>query len=183
MHDQGHGPNRFGVEVGIRNILGLNFRINELTAAVGLAQLRKLDKIVATLREKRGKLKNLISEVKGFKFRMLNDPDSDCATLCTVIFDTKEQAAKVSKVLGSKTVDQSGWHVYANMEHVLSHLEKVGQPHTKGSYPQTDDILSRAMNISVGVVDDGLGSGWGIHINSTDAEIETAAKQFINACK
>ncbi|MCK4466568.1 MAG: DegT/DnrJ/EryC1/StrS family aminotransferase [Bacteroidales bacterium] len=183
MHDQGHGPNRFGVEVGTRNILGLNFRINELTAAVGLAQLRKLDKIVATLREKRGKLKNLISEVKGFKFRTLNDPDGDCATLCTVIFDTKEQAAKVSKVLGSKTVDQSGWHVYANMEHVLSHLKKMGQPHTKGSYPQTDDILSRAMNISIGVVDGGLGAGWGININSTDAEIETAAKQFINACK
>jgi len=182
-HDQGHRPNRFGVEVGTRNILGLNFRINELTAAVGLAQLRKLDKIVATLREKRNKLKNLISEVKGFKFRTLNDPDGDCATLCTVIFDTKEQAAKVSKALGSKTVDQSGWHVYANMEHVLSHLKKVGQPYTKGSYPQTDDILSRAMNISIGVVDGGLGSGWGININSTDAEIETAAMQFINACK
>ncbi len=69
------------------------------------------------------------------------------------------------------------------MEHVLSHLKKVGQPYTKGSYPQTDDILSRAMNISIGVVDEGLGSGWGININSTDAEIETAAMQFINACK
>jgi 8-amino-3,8-dideoxy-alpha-D-manno-octulosonate transaminase len=39
------------------------------------------------------------------------------------------------------------------------------------------------MNISVGVVDAGLGSGWGININSSDAEIEAAAKQFIDACK
>ena len=39
------------------------------------------------------------------------------------------------------------------------------------------------MNISVGVVDDGLGAGWGININSTDAEIEVVAKQFIDACK
>jgi 8-amino-3,8-dideoxy-alpha-D-manno-octulosonate transaminase len=68
------------------------------------------------------------------------------------------------------------------MEHVLNHLKKVGQPHTKGSYPETDNILSRSMNISVGVVDAGLGAGWGININSTDAEIETAANQFINAC-
>jgi 8-amino-3,8-dideoxy-alpha-D-manno-octulosonate transaminase len=113
----------------------------------------------------------------------LNDPEGDCATICTVIFDTKERAAKVSKALGSKTVDQSGWHVYANMEHVLNCLKQIGQPHTKGSYPKTDDILSRAMNISVGVVDDGLGAGWGININSTDAEIEVAAKQFIDACK
>ena len=52
VHDQGHNPSRVGVEVGTRSILGLNFRINELTAAVALAQLSKLDKIVATLRKK-----------------------------------------------------------------------------------------------------------------------------------
>jgi dTDP-4-amino-4,6-dideoxygalactose transaminase len=183
IHDQGHKPSRLGVEVGARSVLGLNFRMNELTAAVALAQLGKLDKIVATLREKRAKLKKLISEAKGFKFRRLNDPDGDCATLCTVIFDSREKAVKVSQALGSKTVDQSGWHVYANMEHVLRHLKEAGQPHTKGSYPKTDDILSRSMNISVGVVDGGLGAGWGININSTDAEIEAAARQFIAACK
>jgi dTDP-4-amino-4,6-dideoxygalactose transaminase len=184
VHDQGHKPHRFGVEVGARSILGLNFRMNEVTGAAALAQLRKLDKIVLTLREKRSKLKEIISQASGFRFRVLNDPEGgDAATLCTVIFESQEKAAKVSKALGSKTVDQSGWHVYANMEHVLRYLEEVGQPHTKGSYPKTDDILSRAMNISVGVVDGGLGAGWGININSTDNEIENAAKQFIEACK
>jgi 8-amino-3,8-dideoxy-alpha-D-manno-octulosonate transaminase len=184
IHDQGHSPNRFGVEVGKRNILGLNFRMNEITGAAGLAQLGKLSQIVAVLREKRSKLKKLISEAKGFKFRTLNDPDhGDAATLCTVIFNSRDQAVKTSKALGSKTVDQSGWHVYANMEHVMKYMSEVGQPHTKGSYPRTDDILSRAMNISIGVVDGGLGAGWGININSTDAEIEEAAKQFIEACK
>ncbi len=183
VHDQGHKPSRLGVEVGARSVIGLNFRMTELTAAVALAQLIKLDKIVNTLREKRSKFKSLISGTKGFKFRTLNDADGDCATLCTVIFDTKEQATKVSKSLGSKTLDQSGWHVYANMEHILNHLKQVGQPHTKGSYPRTDDILSRSMNISIGVVDGGLGAGWGININSTNAEIEATAKQFNDACK
>ncbi|MEP7107954.1 MAG: DegT/DnrJ/EryC1/StrS family aminotransferase [Ferruginibacter sp.] len=183
VHDQGHSPSRVGVEVGARSILGLNFRMNEITAAVALAQLGKLDNIVGTLRKKRSKFKSLITGSAGFKFRKLNDPDGDCATLCTVIFDTREQAQKVSKALGSKTLDQSGWHVYANMEHVLNHLKQLGQPHTKGSYPRTDDILSRSMNISIGVVDGGLGAGWGININSTDAEIETAAKQFNDACR
>jgi len=183
VHDQGHKPSRLGVEVGARSVIGLNFRMTELTAAVALAQLIKLDKIVNTLREKRSKFKSLISGTKGFKFRTLNDADGDCATLCTVIFDTKEQATKVSKSLGSKTLDQSGWHVYANMEHILNHLKQVGQPHTKGSYPRTDDILSRSMNISIGVVDGGLGAGWGININSTNAEIEATGKQFNDACK
>jgi hypothetical protein len=39
------------------------------------------------------------------------------------------------------------------------------------------------MNISIGVVDGGLGAGWGININSSDEEIEKAAQQFIEACK
>lgn len=184
VHDQGHKPNRFGVEVGARSVLGLNFRMNEITGAVGLAQLRKLDLIIATLREKRSKLKSHIADACGFKFRVLNDPDGgDAATLCTVIFDTREKAVNVSEALGSKTLDQSGWHVYSNMEHVLRYLKEVGQPHIKGSYPKTDDILSRSMNISIGVVDGGLGAGWGININSTDAEIEKIANQFIVICK
>jgi 8-amino-3,8-dideoxy-alpha-D-manno-octulosonate transaminase len=183
VHDQGHKPSRLGVEVGARSVLGLNFRINEITAAVGIAQLQKLDKIISTLREKRDSFKDLIKDAKGFKFRTLNDPEGDCATLCTVIFDTREQAAEVSKKLGSKTIDQSGWHVYFNMEHVMKHLESIGQPHGKGAYPRTDDILNRAMNVSVGVVDGGLGAGWGININSTDNEIEAAAEEFMNACK
>ncbi len=183
MHDQGHKPLRFGVEVGARSVLGLNFRINEMTAAVGLAQLRKLDRIVATLRAKRSRFKALIAGAPGFRFRTLNDPDGDCATLCTVLFETREQAAKVTSVLGQKTVDRSGWHVYANMEHVLRHLQSLGRPHRPGSYPRTDDILARAMNLSVGVVDGGLGAGWGINIDSTDEEIEAAAKRFVAVCE
>ena len=182
MHDQGHKPSRLGVEVGSRNVLGLNFRMNELTAAVAHVQLTKLDKIVTALREKKNAFKKLVSVGKGFKFRTLNDPDGDCATICTVIFDSREQAVSVAKSLDSRTVDESGWHVYSNMEHVLQYLKKVGQPHQKGAYPKTDDILSRAMNISVGVVDGGLGAGWGININSTDKEIESAATQFLEAC-
>src|SRR5207302_4039083 len=81
VHDQGHKPSRLGVEVGARSVMGLNFRMNELTAAVALAQLKKLDSILATLHEKKNKLKTLIAKAKGFQFRKLNDPDGECATL------------------------------------------------------------------------------------------------------
>ena len=80
------------------------------------------------------------------------------------------------------TVDRSGWHVYANMEHVNRYLKEIGQPFGMRAYPRTDDILSRAMNISVGVVDAGLGSAFGIHIDSSDDEIEEAAEKFRQAC-
>jgi dTDP-4-amino-4,6-dideoxygalactose transaminase len=182
FHDQGHSPNRSGVEVGQRNILGLNFRMNELTGAVALAQVRKMDDIISTLRSKKAKLKSAITTIPGIKFRTLNDPDGDCATLCTVIFEDAAKAAQVAKKLGTTTVDRSGWHVYANMEHVNHWLAERNLPHDKGAYPQTDDILGRSVNLTVGVVDAGLGASFGINIHSTDEEIDIAAEQFREAC-
>jgi len=182
LHDQGHTPNRAGVQVGSRCILGMNFRVNELLGAVALAQLRKIDKIVSTLREKKATFKKRISDCDGFKFRTLNDPEGECGTLCTVIFDTVQQARKFCETLGTDTVDHSGWHVYSNMEHVSEYLKEAGQPYGKGAYPRTDDILSRSINISIGVVDAGLGAGFGINILSSDEEIEAAAERFRAAC-
>jgi hypothetical protein len=46
--------------------------------------------------------------------------------------------------------------------------------------PRTDEILGRAVNISVGVVDPGIGAGFGITILSDDKEIEQVADK-INA--
>jgi dTDP-4-amino-4,6-dideoxygalactose transaminase len=182
IHDQGHSPLRAGVEVGQRCVLGLNFRMNEITGALALAQLRKIDLIISTLRAKKRKFKEQITGIPGTHFRKLNDPDGECGTLLTILFDDPRRAAKVASDLGTRTVDKSGWHVYANMEHVGHFLKEHGRPHGKGAYPRTDDILGRAINLSVGVVDAGLGAAFGVNINSTDAEIAEAAKRFRAAC-
>jgi dTDP-4-amino-4,6-dideoxygalactose transaminase len=182
VHDQGHSPLRAEVEEGSRCVLGLNFRMNEVTGAVALAQLRKIDRILAALRQKKSRFKDQIANLPGVQFRKLNDPAGECATLLTVLFDEPDRAASVALELGTRTVDKSGWHVYANMEHVNRYLKEHGLPHGKGAYPRTDDILSRAINLSVGVVDAGLGAAFGININSTDAEIAAAAGRFRKAC-
>ncbi len=182
IHDQGHSPLRAGLDIGHRSVLGLNFRINEITGAVALAQLRKIDRITSALRVKKNKLKALIGGLDGVRFRTLHDPEGECGTVLTVIFDDAQRAAAVAKRLGTTTIDHSGWHVYANMEHVNRYLAMVGQPHGKGAYPRTDDILSRAINLSVGVVDPGLGSGYGVSPTSTDVEIEQVANTFRSAC-
>ena len=183
FHDQGHMPLRTGVEVGSRSRLGMNFRMNELTGAVALAQLRKLDRIIAVLREKKKLFKESIGDIREMKFRPLNDPEGECATLCTVIFDSPEMAARVSRKLGTTTVDHSGWHVYSNMEHFNRYLRERGLPHGRGAYPRTDSILSRAINLSVGVVDAGLGAAFGINIDSSSEEIHETAAQFRQACR
>jgi 8-amino-3,8-dideoxy-alpha-D-manno-octulosonate transaminase len=189
-HDQGHKPNRMGVEVGNRSIVGVNMRINELTGAVALAQLRKLNTMLATLHAKKATLKKALTGLPGFKFRRINDEKGECATLLTLIFDTKEKAEKLCAKIGGgmKPLAYSGWHVYNNMEQVLNKAtaSKAGCPYEcekngeeieyrKHMLPRTDDILDRAVNIAVGVVDKGLGSGYGININSGDDEIRKVA--------
>lgn len=179
-HDQGHKPNRLGVEVGNRSILGMNMRMNELTGAVALAQTRKLDEILETLRYKKKMLKDLLADLPNISFRKIND-EGECATLLTILFDTKELAEAFCEKTGGRPIAYSGWHVYNNMEQVLE--KKMPAPtnnvndrvYTKGMLPQTDDILGRAVNISVGVVDKGLGSGYGINILSTEEEIKQVA--------
>lgn len=191
FHDQGHKPLRMGVEVGQRSIVGLDFRMNELTGAVALAQLCKIDRILATLREKKRKLKSLLTGLPGFTFRKINDEEGECATLLTLIFESKERAETFAQKVGTRPLAYSGWHVYNNMEQILR--KKTCTPYPcpyecpaygrKIEYhahmlPQTDDLLSRAVNISARVVDKGLGSPFGITVNSSDREIHDVAEKI-----
>lgn len=181
IHDQGHTPNRTGLEIGKRSIIGFNFRINELTGAVALAQLRKIDRITARLKANKARVKQLLGELPGVRFRRLNDAEGECGTLLTLIFDSRERARAVASRLGTKTMDNSGWHVYFNMEQILQYFREQGLELGRGSYPATDDILERSVNVSVGVVDPGIGSAFGINIDSSDEEIEAKASELRKA--
>ncbi len=118
FHDQGHKPCRMGVEVGNRSMVGMNMRMNELSGAVAVAQGRKLDGILDTLRAKKKELKDQLQGIDGLGFRKIND-EKECATLLTLLFDTKELADKFCAVMGTAPIAKSGWHVYNNMEQIL----------------------------------------------------------------
>lgn len=187
IHDQGHAPNRIGKDA-TGTLIGLNFKMNELTGAVALAQLRKLDDILIRLRKMKGLIKSELSIIKHAKFRTINDEMGECATILTIIFDTKERAEKVSDLLGSNTLIHSGWHVYRNMTQITRHSTAVSdwsEPtrySSPGSLPITDNILGRSINISIGVVDAGLGAGFGININSSETEIKEIIDKIIEVC-
>jgi dTDP-4-amino-4,6-dideoxygalactose transaminase len=170
MHDQGHSPNRKGVEVGSRPFLGLNFRMTELSGAVLLAQLRKLETIRAHLKANRDAAKRIIGAVPGIDFRHAPDPDGDIATHLVVTFPTAEAAKAVAAELGSITLDTSGWHVYQHMEHLLAlrTATERGCPfdcpatddrpagYRAGMLPATDELLARSISFSIGVQDPNL---------------------------
>jgi dTDP-4-amino-4,6-dideoxygalactose transaminase len=190
-HDQGHLPSRSGVEIGNRSIVGQNYRMNELSGAFLIAQFRRLDTIIGRLREIKTRLKSRLEAVPGLSFRKINDVAGECNTLLTVLLPDADVAAKLAKKLNTTTVSKSGWHVYSNMEQILGKnmITDHGCPYNcatypckqdyrKGMLPRTDDLVARAINISVGVVDRGLGAAFGIHPHSTDAEIDQKATEF-----
>ncbi|MEW5814692.1 MAG: DegT/DnrJ/EryC1/StrS family aminotransferase [Spirochaetota bacterium] len=194
IHDQGHLPLRQGVEQGSRTVIGLDFRMTELTAAVLLAQFKKLEKIKKLLKEKKKRFKEGIKDIKGLSFRKLPDPDGELCTLVTVLLPDVETARKAGDELGSGVVADSGWHVYNNAEHILGkkvvddkgcpftcsfYTDKGGKiEYSKGMLPRTDEILNRAINISIGVVDKGLGAGFGINVTSDENEIDKKIDEF-----
>ena len=144
---------------------------------MALAQLRKLDGITERLRRNKKRLKDAISDIPNLSFRVIHGADEEVGTILTLLFPDKEKADAFTAKVGQKTLAHSGWHVYNNMEQILA----AGNYH-KHMLPQTDAILERAANVSIGVVDNGLGSAFGIHILSTDAEIDAVAQRIREIC-
>lgn len=185
LHDQGHLPLRRGTEIGKRPFLGLNLRMNELSAAVLNVQLGKLDHILTTLRSNRAVFQAAIESTPGVSFRRLVDSAGDIATHLVVTLPNADIAAAVARDLGTKTLADSGWHVYANMEHLRSKrivsgfasavADYVAEP---GLLPATDALLARSITLGVGVVDAGIGSAFGVNVRSTATDIEKAADRF-----
>jgi dTDP-4-amino-4,6-dideoxygalactose transaminase len=185
LHDQGHLPLRRGIEVGNRPFLGLNLRMNEVSAAVLNVQLSRLDRILTTMRCNKRALRAAVETNPGVGFRRLVDPAGDLATHLVVTLPDPTSAAAVAGELGTKTLSNSGWHVYANMEHLLRRRVVSGFAHSvadyvadPGSLPATDALLARSITLGIGVVDPGLGSAFGINIRSTSADIEQVADRF-----
>jgi dTDP-4-amino-4,6-dideoxygalactose transaminase len=196
IHDQGHAPLRGGSKYAERPFLGLNFRMTELSGAVLLAQVRKLDTIRDHLRANKSIVKSTIADLPGLGFRTIVDPEGDLATHLVVTFPDPEIARAVASELGSITLDASGWHVYANMEHLLERRTvndkgcpfhcachgSEGARYWRGMLPQTDALLARSMSIGIGVYDTNL-APWGLRMRDDDEAARRVAERFCEVAR
>jgi len=186
MHDQGHAPDRLGSKYATRPFLGMNFRMTELSGAVLLAQVRKLDAIRTHLRANKAIVKAALADLPGLEFRELVDPEGDIATHCVVVLPTADIAQGIADELGSITLDKSGWHVYSNMEHVLERRTVTGKGcpfdcrcfndeeavYRRDMLPRTDALLARSISFGIGVFDANL-APFGLRMRD-DADVARA---------
>jgi dTDP-4-amino-4,6-dideoxygalactose transaminase len=190
IHDQGHEPYRLGSKYAERPFLGMNFRMTELSGAVLLAQVRKLDIIRSHLRANKAIVKSTIADLPGLTFRAIVDPEGDLATHLVVTFPSADVARDVAGELGALTLDRSGWHVYSNMEHLLERRTVSGKGcpfacscfgesdgYRRGMLPQTDALLSRSLSIGIGVSDANL-APFGLRMRDDDSAARAVAARF-----
>jgi 8-amino-3,8-dideoxy-alpha-D-manno-octulosonate transaminase len=170
-HDHGHDHNpNVGRGLEGRTILGFNYRMNELQGALGLAQLRKLDYIVAEQRKNKQVIKDaLAAQVKGVGFRLLPDPAGDSATFLAFNLPDENTAQRFQNLLSAEGVDtvcykRNAWHYVPNWEHFLALSTANSQKfpftnpgykgkvqYTRESIPQAEDILGRTLVMGISV--------------------------------
>jgi 8-amino-3,8-dideoxy-alpha-D-manno-octulosonate transaminase len=160
-----HGHDHVGENRGAEQhpILGFNFRISELHAAVGLAQFRKLDFILARQRDYQAQLKEILSAFPRITFRDVPDPAGDSATTLGFLLPDAPTAVRVHEAMVKAGVGTAYWHsnnfhYIRNWEHLkglksayrlpIKLLDNVPD-YADLHLPKTVDIMSRMQMIEI----------------------------------
>lgn len=186
-HGHDHNPKVSRALEG-RTILGFNYRMNELQGAVGLAQLRKLDYIVAEQKKNKQMIKDALAQVPGVGFRTLPDPEGDSATFLAFNMPEEKAALKFQKLLSEGGLDTTcykgnKWHYVPNWEHFLAFstanskkypfkdkANKGKVKYSRKSIPFAEDILSRTLVM-------------GISMKMSQERLDTITRAIENAAK
>lgn len=121
-------PNRFAEQRYEGELFcGVNYRMSELTGAVMIAQLGRLDGLLAAMKANQKRIIKGIEGVKGVKVRPVNDPDGDTCICLMFYLDSAAKVEDFAKALQAEGVNAAGvfnsgipdWHIYAHWKHVI----------------------------------------------------------------
>ena len=159
-HDHLGGPDRGADD---HPIIGTNFRISELNAAVGLAQLRKLDQILKIQRENKFAIKNAMADLPEVSFRYIPDAKGDSATFLSFFLPSEERTRQVAKNLaangaGSAYWYDNNWHYLRKWDHLKKMKRSAKLPFELCSHlpdyktlvlEESDDIMKRTLSMQI----------------------------------
>jgi 8-amino-3,8-dideoxy-alpha-D-manno-octulosonate transaminase len=177
-----HGHDHIGSNRGMEKhpIIGFNFRISELHAAVGLAQTRRVPYIVQKNNEHKSWLMNRLSTVPGLDFATIPDPDGDSATFLNLLLPDTETA---QKVVAEMTVAGVGGFNYwfTNMYHFINQWTHIKNMDTASKLPI--EVLGGAQdytNLDLPKSQETVGRliSFGVRVTWTQAELEALADKI-----
>jgi 8-amino-3,8-dideoxy-alpha-D-manno-octulosonate transaminase len=115
-------------------IIGFNYRISELHAAVGVAQTRKVPYIRENNLKIKQQLQSILSSVNGLSFSQLGDEKGDSGTFLNILLPDTEAAKRTVDEFNNSGV--SGFNYwYTNMYHFINQWDHIKEMRTASKLP------------------------------------------------
>lgn len=165
-----HGHDHLGVDRGadLHPFIGYNFRISELHAAVGLAQIRKLGTFLGLQKKNNKALRAYLEQIPEVSFRVVPEGgDDSCSFLSwflptealtkAVVAEMKEQGI----LAGNFYWFVNNWHYISKWDHLknattlsaLSDVQKAALLKLKEkNFSASDAIMSRCISTAISLV-------------------------------
>jgi 8-amino-3,8-dideoxy-alpha-D-manno-octulosonate transaminase len=182
-----HGHDHIGNNRGAEEhpFLGYNFRISEMNAAVGVAQLARLDEFLNIQKRNYTILREALSDIPEVVFRTVPEGGEENYSFLNFFMPSGELAQIAHQELIEAGVDgcfywfDNNWHYYKKWEH-LTELKSLGKlpkdvveslpDYSKADFSESDQWMSRNISCLIKL-------GW------TEAEVKARAKQMAEAIR
>ncbi len=186
-HYSDHGHDHVGNDRGAEThpFLGYNFRISELHAAVGLAQVKRLPEFIAIQKKNFNIIREALSQIPEVNFRTVPDGGEESYAFLNFFLPNLEIARKVSNGFKEQGVDacfhyyDNNWHYIRKWDHLrdlkslfpISTEVKEGLEYLKTKeFPHSDHYIGR--NISCL-----------IKLSWTDEQVKERANKMVEVIK
>jgi 8-amino-3,8-dideoxy-alpha-D-manno-octulosonate transaminase len=158
-----HGHDHKGADRGadLHPFIGYNFRISELHAAVGLAQVNRLDEFLAIQKKNHTALKNILAQIPEITFRRIPDAAGDsCSFVCWFLPTAGLTQALVEELkaqgilAGNFYWFNNNWHYIRKWEHLKNavtlnalspELKQKVMHHANKDFSASDAVMSRCI--------------------------------------
>ena len=162
-HFSDHGHDHIGNDRGAEThpFLGYNFRISELHAAVGLAQINRLDEFLVIQKRNYSIIRETLSQLPEITFRSVPDGGVENYGFLNFFLPDLNIARKVSTAFKESGIDgcfhyyDNNWHYVRKWDHLkemkslfpISNEVKEGLTYLQSkSFPQSDQFIGRNLS-------------------------------------
>lgn len=165
-----HGHDHKGADRGadLHPFLGYNYRISELHAAVGLAQIRKLGTFLGLQKKNYQALRTYLEQIPEISFRVIPDGGEDSCSFISWFLPTEEITKAVVAEMKAQGILPGNFYWYVNNWHYISkwdHLKQATSLHNISNEQRTallklndtrfsssDAIMSRCISTAISLV-------------------------------
>ncbi|MDR1978482.1 MAG: DegT/DnrJ/EryC1/StrS family aminotransferase [Synergistaceae bacterium] len=163
-HDHGHGHDNDDRGAEGHPFPGYNYRVSELHAAIGCAQILKLDDFLRRQRRNKKPFKDALSAIPQVAFRRLPDSEGDSGTFLSFFMPDESLARAAAQAMKAAGVEgvfhwyDNNWHYVRNWNHfkerrfanpISANLLEGMPDYSKADFSASDRWMSRCVSISI----------------------------------